>query len=252
MQKQGLMFGVLGLIVGLVIGFVGANSINRSAAGQTTSQASNAVATTGSSSTLPPDHPPIGASTGSDPQTSGGMQPQVAQALERAKQKPNDYEAQMTAADLYYQIQRFDDAAKYYEAAAKIKPTEIEASIKAGNSYFDKAETAAENNDQPTANINFPLAEKWYLKALDIDSKNVSVRTDLGLTFFLRQPRDIDRAIKEYKTSLTIDPRHEITLQNLALAYRESGDTTNYQKTLETLRSVNPENPIFKDAATNK
>ena len=89
------------------------------------------------------------------------------------------------------------------------------------------------------------MAEKWYQLALQKDSKNINVRTDLGLTFFLRSPRDIERAIKEYKTSLSIDPNHEITLQNLALAYTENGDKENFQSTIEKLKKVNPGNPVI-------
>ena len=53
-------------------------------------------------------------------------------AIDKAKAQPQNYEAQMTAADLYYQIERFDDAAKFYEAAAKLKPGDAEPMIKAG------------------------------------------------------------------------------------------------------------------------
>src|SRR5438552_13591793 len=127
MNKNGVMFGVLGLIVGLVIGFMGANSLNRSAAAQTANTATMMPTTgqPGANPALPADHPPIGATSGSaGDEPTGGPRPEVMQAIEKAKQQPNDYESQMTAADLYYQIQRFDEAAKFYEAAAKIKPGE--------------------------------------------------------------------------------------------------------------------------------
>ena len=101
--------------------------------------------------------------------------------------------------------------------------------IKAGNAYFDGEK--------------YEIAETWYQRALEKDPKNISVRTDLGLTFFLREPRDIDRAIKEYKTSLAINPEHEISLQNLALAYGEKGDKENLKLTIEKLKKVNPKNP---------
>lgn len=238
MNKQAVMFGVFGLIVGLVVGFMGANSLNRSASGQvttTTATQTNAGPISGNSA-LPPDHPPIGATSGSgasgDEMPTGGALPQVTAAIEKAKQQPNDYDAQMTAADLYYQIQRFDEAAKFYEAANKIKPGEIEPIVKAGNAYFD-----GEKYEQ---------AEKFYLQVLAKKPDDINVRTDLGLTFFLREPRDLDRAIKEYKASLAIDPQHEITLQNLALAYEAKADQANYSQTLDKLRSVNPNNPIFK------
>ena len=241
MKKESLMFGILGLVVGLVIGFMGANSLNRSAAGQippvtATGTTASAGAPSGGNPNLPADHPPIGTS-GSGQPASGAALPQVTAALDKAKQQPQNYEAQMTAADLYYQIQSFDDAAKFYEAAAKLKPGEAEPMIKAGNAYFD-----GEKYEQ---------AEKWYMQALAKNPKDINVRTDLGLTFFLRSPRDIDRAIKEYKTSLETDPNHEITLQNLALAYTENGDKESLVKTLERLKKVNPNNPVIKKAEAN-
>jgi tetratricopeptide (TPR) repeat protein len=248
MKKDNVMFGVIGLLVGLIVGFIVTNSMNRSALSAAPLPATaGALDANANTSQLPPNHPPIG-SNGGDANAAGGgggALPQVQAAIDKAKQNPQDYEAQMTAADMYYQIRRFDEAATYYEAAVKIKPGDKEALVKLGDAYFDAAETASENNDQATANTKFPSAEKWYTEALAKDPKDVSVRTDLGLTFFLRQPRDIDRAIKEYKASLAIDPKHEVTLQNLAIAYREQGNTADYQKTADLLRSVDPKNPLF-------
>lgn len=226
MKKDNVIFGVFGLVVGLVVGFVFANSVNKSAVEKPSAPMASTTASTGNPA-LPPDHPPLGTSTGD--QTQGAPLPQVTEAIEKAKQQPTNYEAQMTAADLYYQIQRFDDAAKFYEIAIKLKPADAEPLIKAGNAYFD-----AEKYEQ---------AEKWYLLALAREPKNINVRTDLGLTFFLRSPSDVNRAIKEYRTSLGIDPNHEITLQNLALAYVENGDKESLRTTIEKLKKINPNNP---------
>lgn len=234
MNKESLMFGVLGLIVGLVIGFVGANSMNRTAAGVSPALAPSAPgAAVSGNPALPPDHPPLGTSSGEKPQ--GAPLPQITEAIEKAKQRPQDYEAQMTAADLYYQIERFAEAAKYYETAIKLKPAEAEPLIKAGNSYFDAK--------------NFETAEKWYSLALAKEPKNINVRNDYGLTFYLRSPRDLTRAIKEYKLSLEIEPNHEFTLQNLAIAYSESGDMENLRATIEKLKKINPQNSeVLKNA----
>jgi tetratricopeptide (TPR) repeat protein len=225
------LFGVIGLFVGAIIGFVFANSVNRSAL-EATVPTGNSVLASRDNPALPPDHPPLGPDAGGSP---GGAIPQVTAAIEKARNEPQNYESQMTAGDLYYQIQRFADAAKFFEAANKLRPAEAEPMIKAGNAYFDSEQ--------------YTEAEKWYVRALEKTPKDLAVRTDLGLTFFLREPRDLDRAIKEFKAALAIDPRHEIALQNLALAYRESGDDANYQKTVETLRSVNPNNPILRPTA---
>lgn len=226
------MSAILGLVVGLVVGFVFANSVNRSPVETTTTAAmpSSAAPASGNPA-LPADHPPLGTSAGG---TNQGAIPQVTEAIERAKTEPQNYEAQMTAADLYYQIQRFEEAARIYEAAIKLKPSENEPVIKAGNAHFDYE--------------NYEQAEKYYLLALEREPKNIIVRTDLGLTYFLRTPRDLDRAIKEYKVSLSIDPNHEITLQNLTLAYVENGDKEGLRATVDKLKKINPTNPTIARA----
>ncbi|MGI9054310.1 MAG: tetratricopeptide repeat protein [Pyrinomonadaceae bacterium] len=97
----------------------------------------------------------------------------------------------------------------------------------------------------------FEAAEKWYLSALQKTPNDINIRTDYALTFFLRNPRDVDRAVKEYKISLGIDPNHELTLQNLAIAYQEKKDTENLQKTLDALKKVNPNNPAINQFIGN-
>ena len=225
MNKDNLLFGIIGLLIGAIAGFMFANGINRGALQpQANSQA--AMAATSANTNLPPDHPPVG-SFGNQPQ--GGPVPEVAEAVEKAKNQPQDFAAQMAAGNLYWQIERYDDAIKFYEQANKLRPDEPTPMIGLGNSYFDTKK--------------YEQAEKWYQAALRKDPNDVSVRTDLGLTFFLREPPNIDRAIKEYKTSLSIDPEHEITLQNLVIAYREKNDAENLQQTAERLRKINPNNP---------
>ena len=235
MKKDNVMFGVFGLIVGLVIGFVFANSVNKTAAvvtpaGQLPAMGSNSAS---GNPALPADHPPIGTSAGGDPEAGGAAAiAQVTAAIEKAKANPKDFEAQMTAADLYYQIERYNEAATFYEAASKLRPSDTEPMIKLGNSLFD-AEKYVE-------------AENYYNQVLAREPRNVNVRNDLGLTFFLREPRDIDRAIREYQSVLSQEADNEIALQNLFLAYREKGDTANLAQTTERLKKVNPSNPVFK------
>jgi tetratricopeptide (TPR) repeat protein len=225
MKLDNLLFGVIGLLIGAIIGFVFANSVNRSTLDSSASASTSSLGSNPNPA-LPPDHPPVGGMN----QQEGSI-PQVTAAIERARAEPQSFEAQMTAGDLYYQIQRLDEAVKFYEAASKLRPDAIEPLIKLGDSNFDAEK--------------FQEAEKWYVQALEKEPRNKNVRTDLGLTFFLREPRDLERAIKEYKAALAIDPRLEIALQNLALAYREGSDDANYRKTVEQLRAVNPDNPLI-------
>ena len=232
MTKDNVLVGVIGLLLGLIIGFMGANQLNRSGAelAPPATKASNSITSGG---VLPPDHPPTG-STSASAQQQGGALPQVTEAIEKARKEPGNFEAQMTAGDLYSQIGRLDDARKFYEAANKLKPGDLEPLVKLGNANFDLEK--------------FEEAAKWYEAALKKDPGQVGVRNDYGLTFFKRTPPDIDRAIKEFQGSLATNPNHEITLQNLIVAYTKKGDLESARATLERLAKVNPDHPAVKAA----
>jgi tetratricopeptide (TPR) repeat protein len=211
-MKKPVLFGVGGVILGLIAGFFVSNAINRNAPSKT-----------------PPGQPagafqPAGnTQPGSAP---GGMMPDVAEAIEKAKNEPQNLEAQLKVADMYSQIQRFDKAAEFYERAAALKPNDFTLNIKTAGTYFDARQ--------------FENAAKFYEKALEINPKDVDARTDLGTTFVERQTPDIDRGIQEFQKSLKIDPKHEPTLYNMAVAYSKKGDTDSFQKTVARLEAIDP------------
>lgn len=211
-MKQSVIFGICGVILGLIAGFFVSNAINRNAVPQT-----------------PPGQPasafpsPGGPQPGSAP---GGMMPDVAEAIEKAKNEPNNLEAQLKVADMYAQIQKFDKAAEFYERAAVLKPGDFTVNVRTAGTYFDARQ--------------FEKAAVFYEKALEINPKDIDARTDLGTTFVERQTPDIDRGIQEFRKSLEMDPKHEPTLYNMAVAYSKKGDTENFQKTFAQLEAVDP------------
>ena len=218
MNKDNILFGVVGLLAGLIIGFMFANSVNKQAVIPVAAEMKT-------NSNMPPGHPeiPAGGST-----TGGGMQPAVQAAIEAAKQSPNDFDAQMKAAEAYYQIERFDEAISYLKKANQLKPEDREVVVHLGNANFD-----ANNYDE---------AEKWYTAALVKKADDVNVRTDLGLTFVFREPPNYDRAIQEFSKSLETDPNHIQTLQNLTVAYSKKGDAVKAKATLTKLQNVDTGN----------
>lgn len=222
MQKH-ISFGIIGLILGLVIGFFVANKINRQEIAQQNAPTANANAPflnqqTQAVSVKPNEKP------------SGGMQPEIAETLDKAKSEPDNFEAQMKAGDMYAKIQKFDTAAEFYEKGNKIKPENYEALVLIGNTYFDSKQ--------------FEKAEKWYEQALAKKPDDVNVRTDLGITFVERTAPDLERAVKEFQTSLQTNPKHEPTLYNLGVAYYKKGDVAETQKLLAQLESVNPNSQL--------
>lgn len=229
MDKDKFLYGIIGLLSGCIIGFLFANNLN-----QTQIQVASMPPTATmpqQNPNLPPDHPQLG-------NNSSAPAAEVTEALKKAESQPNDFKAQLDAGDLYYQIQRYDEAAGFYERAGKLRPDAAEVLAKTGNAYFDAEQ--------------YEKAEKWYVAALAKKPDDANVRTDLGLTFYLRNPPDVERAIKEYKISLEKSPNHELTLQNLVVALREKGDTKAAEETIGRLAKINPNNPLFTSSFNSK
>jgi tetratricopeptide (TPR) repeat protein len=221
MTKENILFSIIGLLLGCIIGFIFANSVNQRGYEPRT----NAMNPAGQNPNLPPDHPQLPMNGVADQE---GMNAAVTEAIQRARTEPNNFEAQVAAAQLYYRIQRYDEAIEFLLKANQLRPDDYATTVRLGDANFDAG--------------HFETAEKWYTAALVKNPADVNVRTDLGLTFFLREPPDIERAIKEYRASLEREPKHEQTLQNLTAALIKKGDAQEAQTTLAALEGVNPSN----------
>lgn len=221
MNKENILFGIIGLLAGVIIGFVFANSVNQQAL-----VGSNAPSVISASNTnLPAGHPDI---QGGETQQSMASVPEVQAAIDRARKEPDNFEAQMKAAEFYNRIQRFDGAVEFLTRANQLRPNDYNVIVQLGNSNFDSDKYAE--------------AEKWYSRALTMKADDVDVRTDLGLTFIFRDPPNYDRAIQEFKRSLEVDPNHTQTLQNLTVAYTKKGDSEKARSTLAKLEQLDPSN----------
>jgi tetratricopeptide (TPR) repeat protein len=231
MNKPSYLYGIIGLLAGLIIGYIGTNYIN-----QTNRPAPTAGGPAAASNTLPPDHPPTGSgATGATGATgdssgasSGGPQPEVTSVIERARKEPANFEAQMQAADMFKQINRFEGAIEFYERAAKTRPKDFKLLVALGDANFELK--------------RYEEAERWYQSALKQNPNDATARNDLGLSFYLRSPRDLDRAISAFQDALKIDPRYEKSLQNLTQALIDKGEKAAAGETLKRLEAVNPNN----------
>ena len=216
MSKENILFVIIGLLGGLIIGFVFANSVNQRGA-----QPAAAVAGQLPNANLPAGHPEV-------PGGSGGMQPEIQAAIDAANKDPKNFDAQLKAAEFYYQIERFEGAIEFLKRANEIKPESREVLVHLANAYFDSGK--------------YEEAEKWYVAALAKKDDDVNARTDLGLTFIFREKPNYDRAIQEFQKSLAVDPNHRQTLQNLTVAYTKKGDSANANQTLAKLEGLDPTN----------
>ncbi|MCA1557672.1 MAG: tetratricopeptide repeat protein [Acidobacteria bacterium] len=223
MSKDNILFSIIGVLLGFIIGFMFANNANQQAAKP---RAASATAAQGN---LPPDHPQIPSNAVADqPGAQTGALPQVQAAIEKARNEPDNFEAQKQAGEMFYRIQRWDEAVDYWLKANKLKPDDYETIVNLGNVYFEAGK--------------YELAEQWYTSALVKKPDDVNVRTDLGTTFMARTPPDFDRAIKEYRRSLELNPNHEQSLHNIVIAYTKKGLAKEAQEMIARLEKVNPNN----------
>jgi len=153
MSRENLLFAIIGILLGFIVGFMLASSMSQKPTQQLTA----------ASQGLPADHPPIAGQNAPDPQA---MRAQVAAQLEKAKNEPNNFDAQMTAAKLYYQIGRYDQAIEFLLKANTLKPTDYQAVVFLGVANLD-----AEHYEQ---------AEKWYRAAMKMKPDDVMVLAGLA------------------------------------------------------------------------
>jgi tetratricopeptide (TPR) repeat protein len=124
--------------------------------------AERAAASTTQRQQLPPDHPPIGTDGSAD--GSGNPQQsmeQVQQTIGRARSNPKDFDAQIMAANLEYQIGQYDEAIKFLLTANQIKPDDYNTVANLGMVNMDAGHMDA--------------AEKWYRAALAKKPDDVAV-----------------------------------------------------------------------------
>jgi tetratricopeptide (TPR) repeat protein len=223
MNKPNYLYGIIGLLAGLIIGYIGTDYIN-----DTYRPAATAGDRAATSSALPPDHPPTGDSPGAAGGSNSGPQTEVMAVIQQARNEPSNFEAQMRAADLFLQIDRPDGALEFYERAAKARPKDSKVLATLGNTYFKLKQ--------------YEEAERWYQASLKQNPNDVVVWIDLGSSFYLQSPRDLDKAIAAYRNALKVDPRYEKALQNITQALIDKGNKAEAGETLKRLEEVNPDN----------
>lgn len=154
MNRENLLFAIIGVLLGFIVGFMFASSMSQKAA-----QTSGPTA----SQNLPADHPPLDSQNAMDP---AAMREQVTAQIEKARNEPKNFDAQIKAAELYYQIQRYDQAIEYLLKANQLNPTDYQTVVILGLVNLDAG--------------HYEQAETWYRAALKMKSDDVRVLAGLA------------------------------------------------------------------------
>jgi len=156
MKNRQIVFGLVGIAIGFVLGFFSSDLIKKEPVPVGASPA--AVQQGSGSEQLPENHPSM-----EDMQKLQDLQQQAAA-------NPNDKQARVALGNLYYDMQRFDAAIKWYEEAVRLDPNNVNVNTDLGTSYLytNKPEKAIEQ----------------YTKSLAIDQKHPQTLQNLGFAYF--------------------------------------------------------------------
>jgi Flp pilus assembly protein TadD len=187
MTRDNLLFGIIGILLGFIGGFLLASNITQREA------AMRANPQSAQSGQLPANHPPIAGDQGTAGEGGQQMLASVQTAMKQARENPNDFDAQLTAAKLEYQIGRYDQAIEYLLAANKIKPKDFDTMAMLGVANLDGS--------------HFDASEKWYRAALQV--KPDDMPTVDGLCAALLSKGDAKGAEEQINKLAKIDPNNQ-------------------------------------------
>jgi tetratricopeptide (TPR) repeat protein len=182
MNRENLMFAIIGLLLGFIVGFIFSSTMSQRAA-------QNPPALSGNPA-IPADHPQIQGNANQDPQQ---VFADVQAAISKARSEPNNFDAQMKAAELYYKIQRYDQAVEYLLKANQLQPGSFEAIVALGQVNLDAG--------------HFEQAEKWYKTAALKKPDDLRVLASLAYTQL--QKGDASEAEKAIAKLEQADPTNE-------------------------------------------
>ncbi|MCA1593993.1 MAG: tetratricopeptide repeat protein [Acidobacteria bacterium] len=224
MSRENLLFSIIGVLLGYIIGFTFVVYVNQNQSSTRAGQSASKLDGQ-SDGELPPDHPQLPMNSVKD---QGTLRQDAEQAENAAREAPQDFDAQSKAATLSEQAGRYEEAIDSLTRANQIRPGDYSTLVNLGNVNFEWK--------------HYEVAEQWYKEALAKKPDDVDVRADLGLTYFVREPSQTDKAIAEFRRVLERKPDHLPTLHNLTLALTKKGDFAEADRTLARLEKANPKN----------
>jgi tetratricopeptide (TPR) repeat protein len=238
LSGQKILIFAAGLALGLVVGFMLTNYLNRQGLEQTRADATAAV------TQAAPNDRAQAADESSLPNLSDE---ELQKAVARADAAPADAGLQRTAGQALYlyamekgKASILPDAARILRRAHEADPKDYNTAVLAGNASFLLARSRGDA-------AQLAEARRLYERALAANPDDAVVRTTLGLTYFYATPPDPRRAIREYRRALEVDSQSEMALQSLAAALTEAGEYEEAALRLAELERVNASSPELQN-----
>jgi len=228
MGKHAILLIIAGVALGFIMGFLIANSVNRTEINGLRAQLDAARSAVRS---------------GTDDENRETLSAdEIKSKIDEADQNPNNAGYQKNLGLALYRYGAFKNdpdvisqSIRLLERASNLTPSDKDVTIGLGNAWFDIGYIKKDNNA-------FDKSREFYSRILASDANNADVRTDLGMTYFLQEPPDNTKATAEFKRALTVDSKNEKALEFVVQSLSRQGNNSEAAKYLETLRQSHPQN----------
>ncbi|MFN0279730.1 MAG: tetratricopeptide repeat protein [Pyrinomonadaceae bacterium] len=233
MHKNTILFVIAALLAGFVGGFWLANSINRSAmksGGSVPASSNSNSKQTKDESDLSDDEIKAKIAEGDKNPTNFAFQKELGVALYHYSVMKKD-------------ARLFPEAVRILNRANSLNAKDFDVLVTLGNAHFDIGFA-----EKSTA--EFQKAREIYSKALDIKPGDADVQTDLGISYFVQEPPNYDKAAAELQKVSDANPKHERSLQFLVQALVKQNKIADAEKALAKLKSIDPGNRAIPELTT--
>lgn len=233
MHRNTVGFIIVAAIAGFIAGFLLANNINRSAITTSGTQIEQKKSVN-SNQSQNTDEPSLSAE-------------ELRSKIAEADKNPANFAYQKNLGiSLYrYASMKSDpdlltESIRILTRANSIDAKDFDVIVALGNAHFDlgffKKDLAS-----------FQMARDLYGKALDVKPGDADVRTDLGISYFVQEPPDFDKAVATLMQVLSSNPKHDRAMQFLVQTYVKQGKIPDAEKALAKIIELNPSNPAITD-----
>jgi tetratricopeptide (TPR) repeat protein len=227
-EKKVATIAILSLIAGVTIGFLLANRLNRTELDTLRSENARLKA------------PAQNGPADEEPKLSDE---ELRSRIKKADDNPADIEYQKNLGVALYRyasmkrdVPLLKESTRLLKRVHAADATGVDINVALGNAYFDIGYFSQDAQA-------YADARQYYDASLRKKPDDSNVRTDYGLTFFLAEPPDYQRAAAEFNAALRIEPNNERALEFLTQTYVKLNEPENARKTLDQLKTVNPSSP---------
>lgn len=233
MNTKGIWLSILAVIISFIGGFIFANALNKSEF-EALRNENNRLKNTQTGTT--------------QNQTEMTLtDEEIKQKITEADANPTNLEFQKNLGIALYRYASMKQEATLLTESARLlnrayekNPSDKDLIVTLGHLYYDIGYFKKDNE-------SFNKAREFYQKILTQTPKDVDVRTDYGLTYFLQNPPEYDKAIAEFQKSLQENPKHQKTLQFMVQALLKQGKTQEAETYLAKLKEVDPKTPSLAE-----